>query len=243
MIREIGQVKAIYRYPIKSMAGQQLKSASLGWHGFNGDRRFAFMRIGVESGFPWLTASKLPQLVKYSPLWNGTNESTDIPTHIQTPTGQVLELRSENIEQDISQAHGSPVKLIQLNQGIFDEANISVISQATITSIEKETKMRLETARFRPNILIETLAGKPFEEDEWVGKTMWIGEGESSTAINIYMQDARCVMINIHPITGETTADILKTVVRMNANNAGVYATVIKPGVVSVGDKLFVDDI
>jgi hypothetical protein len=56
MTIEIGQIKAIFRYPVKSMAGEQLDSANLGWHGLDGDRRFAFRRIADEGGFPWLTA-------------------------------------------------------------------------------------------------------------------------------------------------------------------------------------------
>ena len=68
MIREIGTVIGIYRYPVKSMAGQQLNTAQLGWHGLEGDRHFAFRRVGVETGFPWLTAGKLPKLIHYAPF-------------------------------------------------------------------------------------------------------------------------------------------------------------------------------
>jgi uncharacterized protein YcbX len=243
MVREIGRVKAIYRYPVKSMAGQQLNSASLGWHGFNGDRRFAFIRLGSQSGFPWLTASKFPQLIQYIPVCRDKTGSADLPTHIQTPKGQELELRGEALQQEISKAYGSPVELIQLDQGIFDEASVSIISQATLTAIEQETGMSLNVARFRPNILIETLTGRSFEEDEWIGKIMWIGQGGAAAAVNIYLRDSRCMMINLDPATGAVAASVLKAVVRMNENNAGVYATVMRTGLVSVGDKLFVQEI
>ena len=56
----VGQVEAIFRYPVKSMAGERLEAATLGWHGVDGDRRLALRRIDDRSGFPWLTASKLP---------------------------------------------------------------------------------------------------------------------------------------------------------------------------------------
>ncbi|MBI4624967.1 MAG: MOSC N-terminal beta barrel domain-containing protein [Verrucomicrobia bacterium] len=56
---EIGQVEAIFRYPVKSMGGERLEVAQLGWHGLEGDRRRAFRRIDDRSGFPWLTASKV----------------------------------------------------------------------------------------------------------------------------------------------------------------------------------------
>jgi len=60
MLIEIGHVEAIFRYPVKSMGGERLEVANLGWHGIDGDRRLAFRRIDDRSGFPWLTASKLP---------------------------------------------------------------------------------------------------------------------------------------------------------------------------------------
>ena len=58
----VGRICEINRYPVKSMAGVSTDSAVLGWHGLAGDRRFAFRRIGDEGGFPWLSASGLPEL-------------------------------------------------------------------------------------------------------------------------------------------------------------------------------------
>ncbi|HEY7214149.1 MAG TPA: MOSC N-terminal beta barrel domain-containing protein [Thermoanaerobaculia bacterium] len=64
---QVGQVCEIVRYPVKSMAGAVMDSAFLGWYGLAGDRRFAFRRVGVDSGMPWLTASRLPELLLYHP--------------------------------------------------------------------------------------------------------------------------------------------------------------------------------
>ena len=49
---EIGQVEAIYRYPVKSMRGERLEAATLGWSGIEGDRRLAFRRVEDRSGNP-----------------------------------------------------------------------------------------------------------------------------------------------------------------------------------------------
>ena len=65
---ELGRISAIFRYPVKSMAGELLDVAKLGWHGIEGDRRFAFRRATDTSGFPWLTAGKLPELLLYKPF-------------------------------------------------------------------------------------------------------------------------------------------------------------------------------
>src|SRR5436190_8518695 len=99
----IGHVREITRYPIKSMAGVATESAMLGWHGLDGDRRFAFRRLDDRSGFPWLTASRLPELLLYQPV--GRDESSDepAPTHVRSPSGSQLKLRSAELNAEISE--------------------------------------------------------------------------------------------------------------------------------------------
>jgi uncharacterized protein YcbX len=87
---ELGRISAIFRYPVKSMAGELLDVARLSWHGIEGDRRLAFRRLTDKSGFPWLTASKLPQLLLYKPFGRnsntaGSNTAELLPTHVRTP--------------------------------------------------------------------------------------------------------------------------------------------------------------
>jgi uncharacterized protein len=243
MIKEIGRVKALYRFPVKSMAGEPLSSAALGWHGFAGDRRFAFIRIGNQTGFPWLTASRFPQLIRYKPYSRGLNESAGPPTHVRTPSGREVELRGQALREELSTAYGSEVQVMQLDHGVFDEANVSIISQSTISAVEKESGITLEVERFRPNVVVETLEGKPFEEDEWVGKIIRFGRDEDAPAISVYMGDIRCVMVNLHPLTGQANPNVMKAVVRMNKNCAGAYATALKVGIVSVGDEIFLEDV
>lgn len=239
MIKEIGRVIQIYRYPIKSMAGEPLEEVILGWHGFEGDRRFAFARRGVSGGFPWLTASKLPQLLRYKPIYSNNNDSQKLPTHVLTSDGRELELRGEVLQQEISTTFGSPVEIMQLDQGIFDEAHVSIISNSTIEAIAQEAGISLAVERFRPNILCETSSKLAFTEDDWVDKTIQIGEGETAAKVNVYMRDLRCVMINIDPVNGEIDARVLKSVSRINQTFAGIYTSVLKTGKVSLGDKLY----
>jgi uncharacterized protein YcbX len=59
---EIGHVEAIFRYPVKSVRGERLEIANLGSHSLYGDRRLAFRRMNDRSAFPWLTATKLPEV-------------------------------------------------------------------------------------------------------------------------------------------------------------------------------------
>ena len=236
---ELGRISAIFRYPIKSMAGELLDVASLSWHGIEGDRRFAFRRLTDKSGFPWLIASKLPQLLLYKPVRldsNANNKNGELlPTHVRTPDGKEYELRSNELREEVSSRYGSDVELMNLKHGIFDEACISVISLGTVHGIERESGRDLDIRRFRPNIVIETDSAEPFEEDRWVGRTLMFGEGNSGAALRVTMRDERCVMVNLDPDTAERDSEVMKTVVRINENYAGVYGTVVRAGELCVG--------
>ena len=237
-MKEIGQIKAIFRYPVKSMAGVSLDRVELGWHGLNGDRRFAFRRMADQSGFPWLSASRLPELLLYKPV--GESElDNHLPTHVRTPGGAELELHSDQLRDEISQRHGSPVQLMQLKHGIFDDAPVSLINAATIRELEHATDRRLDVLRFRPNILIENDSVEPFAEDQWVGKTVRFGTDNNGPAVSVTMRDLRCVMINLDPETAEADSRVMKTAVRLNANYAGVYATVIRSGELRIDQKIY----
>src|SRR5215469_10999016 len=100
MIR-VGHVSEIVRYPVKSMAGTTTASAFLGWHGLDGDRRFAFRRVGDPSGVPWLTASRLPELLLYHPVGLDVSTGEPLPTHIRTPGGSTIELGSAELKAGV----------------------------------------------------------------------------------------------------------------------------------------------
>jgi len=232
---ELGRISAIFRYPVKSMAGEQLDVAQLSWHGIAGDRRFAFRRLADKSGFPWLAASKLPQLLLYKPFGLDSNTAERLPTHVRTPDRKEYELRSDELREEVSSRYGSDVELMNLRHGIFDEACISVLSLSTVHGIERESGRDINLRRFRPNVAIETPSAEPFEEDRWVGRTLMFGEGNSGAALRVTMRDERCVMVNFDPDTAERDSEVMKTVVRMNGNYAGVYGTVVRAGELRVG--------
>ena len=238
MSKEIGRIKAIFRYPVKSMAGVQLERADLGWDGINGDRRFAFRRLVDEGDFPWLTASRLHELLLFKPTGEA-EVNKDLPTHVRTPEGKELELKSEDLRNEISQRHGSPVELMQFKHGMFDEAAVSLINEVTIRGVARAADRQLEILRFRPNILIQSHDEEPFAEDQWVGKTLRFGTDETGPAVSVTMRDLRCVMINLDPETGEADSRVMKAAVRLNANHAGVYSTVIHTGELRIDQKVY----
>src|SRR5271166_496646 len=135
MLIEIGQVEAIFWYPVKSMAGERLEAAELGWHGLDGDRRLAFRRIDDRSGFPWLTASKLPDLLLFAPHRREDGAHGGLPTHVRTPDGEEMPIFGEDLATEVGRRYGAPVRMMQLKHGMFDEASISVIAYDTVREI------------------------------------------------------------------------------------------------------------
>ena len=231
---ELGTVEAIFRYPVKSMRGQALDHAMLGFHGLDGDRRFSLRRKTFQGGFPWLTAGKLPELLNFTP--HGFKD--DLPTHVRTPEGEDFEILSETLNADISRRYGEPVEMMQLNHGIFDEAAISVIAAGTVDEACRLAGKPGDVRRFRPNILLRTSRNIPFEEDAWVGSRLVFGEGANAAAVAVTMADPRCVMINFDPDANTRSPELMKAVVRANDSNAGVYGAVVRRGRIAVGQRV-----
>jgi hypothetical protein len=239
MIIEIGHVEAIFRYPVKSMAGERLEFANLGWYGIDGDRRLAFQRMGDRSGMPWLTASKLPDLLLFAPCRYEESAPRDLPTHIRTPDGQEMAVFGEDLAKEVGRRYGAPVQMMHLRYGIFDEASISVIASATVSEIGRLAGRSLDVRRFRPNILIHLLRPVPFQEDEWLGGVLSFGEGEDAPAVAVTMRDERCSMLNLDPDSAGSAPEVMKAVVRANENNAGIYGLVTRTGRLEPGQTIF----
>lgn len=227
------------RYPVKSMAGAAAQAAYVGWHGLGGDRRCAFRVTTDTTGFPFLIASRFPPLILYQPL--GLDEASEepVPTHIRTPSGDLRELNSPELAAGIAEQSGHAVELLRLRHGIFDEGAVSVISAATIAGIGREAGMELDRRRFRANVIVETGSNQPFGEDAWVGRTLVFGSAVDGPALTVTLLDERCMMVNLDPDTARPDPRVMKTVVRLNGNKAGVYAAVVRRGRVRVGDAVW----
>jgi uncharacterized protein YcbX len=237
----IAVVRALYRYPVKSMAGERLDEIEIGWHGVEGDRRFAFVRTNELVGVPWLTASRVPELLLYKPRYvhgDGAHDAVDV----QTPDGLELALSDAALAARIGHLYGAAVYPMRLDSGIFDQAPLSLISQETIAAVSDETSRTLEIARFRPNILVELIDGRPFAEDAWVGRRLTFGSAPDAPAMRVTERDIRCVMVNIDPITLEKDAGVLKTIAQQHATCLGVYGSTERKGRIRVGDIIAVED-
>jgi len=239
MARAIGQIEAIHRYPVKSMRGERIEAATLGWHGLVGDRRLALRRLEERSGFPWLNAGRLPELLLFTPLRREPDASGELPTHVRTPAGAELPIFGEELAAEVGRRFGAGVQMTQLKHGIFDEASVSLIALDTVGEIARLAGISPDTRRFRPNLVVRTISSAPFQEDGWLGGVVSFGEGPAAPAIAVTMLDERCSMVNLDPDSASTSPEVMKAIVGANQNQAGVYGTVVRTGRIAVGQTLY----
>ena len=228
----VGTVAELWRYPVKSMAGERLDRTEVSWHGVEGDRRWAFVRPGLErSNFPWLTIRELPEMAHFMPRFSDPGRPDDSQTIVRTPEGEEIEVADPALAARL----GDGVRVIKQNRGIPDIAPLSLLSTAAIVGLAGLVDARLDVRRFRPNLLVD--AAGEFPEDDWVGRVLRIG----GARMRVDQRDRRCVMINVDPDTTQRDAAVLKAVARARDTCLGVYGTTVQPGPVAVGDPVVLE--
>lgn len=234
-VRPVGRVVGLWRYPVKSMGGEALADIDVSWHGFAGDRRWAFVRNDVpQSGFPWFTIRERPDMSRYRPEFAEPERPDMSATRVRTPAGAVFDVADPALAAEL---HAGGVRAIKQNRGVFDTFPLSLITTQSIARLGEMVGADLDVQRFRPNILVETLDASPFAEDAWVGSTIHIG----SMRMRIDKRDGRCVVITIDPETAARNPAILRAVAQDRQGCLGVYGSVATPGRIAVNDPVFVE--
>ena len=233
-MQSVGVIRQVARYPVKSMSGEALPSLPLTLQGFEEDRRYAFVQTASRSAFPWLTGRELPELLHYQTSVEKAG-APDVSVSVTTAGGERWPVDSDKLRQSLETRFGKPVFLLRDYRGSYDVAPVSLISRQTVARIAEESETKENAWRFRPNLLVDLDSGEAFDELKWVGRTLRIGD---SARIAVTEVDQRCVMITLDPATGEPSPSILKSVVQKHGQSAGVYATVLTPGQVRVGDAV-----
>jgi len=233
--RPVGRVVGLWRYPVKSMAAEALAAAEVSWHGFSGDRRWAFVRGGrPESGFPWLTLRERADMSHYRPSFVDPARPDKSRTVVQSPSGAAFDVTDPALAAEL---HPDGARVIRQDRGVFDTFPLSLITTRTISRLGEAVGTPLDVGRFRPNILVEAADGDPFVEDDWVGCVLRIG----GMRMRVDKRDGRCVVITIDPVTMQRDPEILRTVARERQGCLGVYGTTVEPGRVAIDDPVLVE--
>jgi uncharacterized protein YcbX len=240
MSRPVGVVRALYRYPVKSMRGELLAESPVGWQGLPGDRRYAFVREGNLSEFPYLTAREAPDLLRYTPFFAEAGRNGKRALMVRTPEGAELAVGGEELRASVATRYSSPFSLLRLGlTGTFDIAPLSLLTTGTLDALGAALAMPLDALRFRPTIYLETPEGAPYPEDAWVGRTLIFGEDAADAVwMRVSERDARCKMITLDPETGLAEPRVLREVVATRDGCLGVYGVPLRLGTLRVGQAV-----
>jgi uncharacterized protein len=254
----IGTVDSLWRYPVKSMRGEELEEAFAGYAGIYGDRLFAFRSSGSPPGFPYFTAREQRKLLQYRPRFRfpdkaarpinlteaesmGANpvsaDWSELMIDIETPDGKTIGIDDpgliEMLRTDIDPKH--QLSLMRSERAMTDCRPFSMFSLQSANELGTETGMQIDKRRFRANVYLDLTSGKAFDENEFVGRSLQIG---AKVVVKILERDARCVMITMDPDTGEKSPVVLKKVAQAHDGMAGVYGAILVEGMLHKGDRI-----
>jgi uncharacterized protein YcbX len=159
----------------------------------------------------------------------------DVEVSVTTPDGEKFPIQSEELRRALEERSGKELFLLYDHRGSYDVAPISLISRQTISQIAKESETEEDPLRFRPNLLIDLEGGEAFDELNWVGRILRVGD---TARIAITEVDQRCMIITLDPASAKPSPAVLRCVAQQHKQCAGVYATVLTPGEVRIGDTV-----
>lgn len=240
--QRLGVVSRVCRFPVKSMAGEELERVFVTYGGLTGDRVYALVSAPERPGFPWLTARQRPRLLLYRPRF-----CTPLPD-VRYPHANAYEL-SLVFQDGRTRVSSDPAFLEQVRReleceaelrfserGMHDVEPVSLIGEPTVETLARETGLDIDARRFRANFYVrwdQPTAG--FAEDAYVGRRVQIGE---SLTLLVCARDPRCRILTLDPDTGEASPIVLETVTRAHEGRAGVYCVVLREGYAALGDPI-----
>jgi uncharacterized protein YcbX len=233
---EVARVVAINRYPVKSMAGETVSDAHIGWHGIAGDRRFAFLLEDDTSGLPWLSARETPGALGYASRYATEQDVDRGRAEVITPGGQTLTVRSRELLSEMQQLSGKSTRLVRLHRGCYDAMPLSLVSLSSVASVRTLVGKIVDQRRFRANVVVESFDEHPYPEDRWIGDLLVFGDSPQAARVRVNRRDPRCQVINVNPDSLEIDKSIHKAIIQERKNLCGVYGSTERPGVISVGD-------
>jgi hypothetical protein len=239
----VGRIAEIWRYPVQSMRGERIDEAHISEHGVVGDRAYgivdpdAGMVVSSAQGRrKWRDIVTLGARYLAAPTDNGVAASIEI----LLPDGTALRTDGADIDERLTEALGAPVhladKAAEGKRSEYSHAPLHLLTTASLRQFAAHhPEGRFVPARFRPNLVIDMGEESGFVEQGWVERRFRIGD---AVEIAISEHCKRCVMTTLPQ--GDLPMDpvILHTTSMHNQTRAGVYAAVLQPGRLKVGDPV-----
>lgn len=231
----IGTVDSLWRYPVKSMRGEQLDELFINAAGVQGDRLFAFGSSASRVDFPYFTAREQREMLRYRPKF--CSEGKPPVVEVETPDGVTVAIDDptllDRLRFGADEKHH--LNLMRSDRPLTDAQPVSIFSLQTVQKLGEETGAAWDKRRFRANIYVDLPGSEGFAEDAFVGASIRIG---SQLVLSVVKRNGRCVIINLDPDSVAVAPALLKNVARAHDGNAGLYATAIVEGAVRTGDSV-----
>jgi uncharacterized protein YcbX len=256
----VGNIESLWRYPVRSMRGEELAEAFVGYAGVYGDRLFAFKSSARPTEFPYLTgreqremllyrprfrhpekAAKPPNLAEVEALAPGVSplyaDAAEFAVDVETPSGEVLAVDDPALIRLLAEgmADDQTLTLLRSERALTDCCPVSLFSIETVRQLGDEIGASLDKGRFRANVYLDLKSVPGFAEDAFVGRKLRLG---SKVVVAVLKRDSRCKMITIDPDTLEPNGAVLRRVSRAHDGMAGIYAAVLVEGMVHPGDAI-----
>jgi uncharacterized protein YcbX len=242
MVR-IGALSSLRRYPVKSMAGEDLAEARVTFGGLVGDRVYAFVDNHNKSNFPWMTGRQGPEMILFRPrLLNAPPAGEEHPRaddfvmDVTVPEGETFRMGDPKFTQYAEKRFGRSLRLRFSERSMTDLYPVSLLGLSTVRALSDETGMNLDQRRFRANFYARWEKNAPFFEDELVGRELQIGE---EVKVRVMEKDQRCKMITLDPETAVASPTVLEHVSRGHGGCTGVYGAVLSEGIVRANDPIY----
>jgi uncharacterized protein YcbX len=227
--RSIGLVADLWRYPVKSFGGERIRTVFVGPYGFQGDRHFAT----ITPDGSVVTARRKTAILGFRARFPDPTQIEQ--ARITAPNGQELAIDDPELGALLTTELGHEAQVARSGAGLFDAAPIHIVTDTSLREVDGWVGHELDVARFRPNIVIELEPDLPaFVEADWVGRHLKIG----ALIINIVSPTERCVVTTIDPDTLDRDRAVLAHLAAHRDNLFGIYAQVISPGWLRVGDPI-----
>ncbi|MEO5952903.1 MAG: MOSC domain-containing protein [Chloroflexia bacterium] len=242
-VTRVGTVITLSRYPVKSMGPEPLTEADLYFQGVRGDRRFAFIQGRNRSSFPWLTARDLPRMLHYKPIFTDPTNPDNSDVLITTPEGLQYDIFDPSLIEELrsqlkDRLRDQDIYAVHLKAAHDDEP----FSMLTTHAIEKLSNLvgdPVDPRRFRQNLIIDTTDSPHPDEQLWVGSQLIIGDHDTAVPLAVSCPDPRCMMPNLDPDTLQQDPRILRAIAQQQNNMMGVFASILKPGTIRLGDPVY----
>jgi uncharacterized protein YcbX len=260
-----GIVASLWRYPVKSMMGEELNASVVTERGLLGDRAFAL--IDRETGK--VVSAKEPR--KWQAMFGFRAAYSEPPggdglppARITLPDGAAVMTNSRNLNQALSGVLGREVAFEAsapsapsleeywpaiegldhqdviteeaMPEGtFFDAATVHVLTTSTIDRLRELYPAGRFEVRRFRPIVVVETEAAGFVENDWVGRELALGE---DVRLRIVKPCSRCVMTTLPQFDLPKDPGILRAAAKHNAAHVGVYASVVRGGRVTCGDPV-----